>query len=404
MDRAELVELLTPSGLALLDSVAAGTPSELVSTVTRLRAEGHPAALVSAVLGQARLRARASRKFGPFAERMLFTQAGLEQATRLRVAALHAGRFASAGLTRIVDLGCGIGGDALALASLDIAVTAVEIDEVTAAIASYNLAPFPSSSVVHADAHDVDIDGFDAVYADPARRSAGHSETTRVTDPDEYTPSLDLLWEIAGRKPVGIKLGPGFDRSRIPDDVEAQWVSVDGDVVELGLWTGVLAREGVKRSALVVSDAGAAEMVSDGDSEDEPVRPIGSYLYEPNGAVIRARLIGDLARRTGAGILSERIAYLTSDELVATPFAQAFRVIADLPLDEKTIKKELRTRRVGVLEVKKRGADIDPAVFRRKMSLSGPESATIVLTRVAGRHRALLVERVPSDETSVRDS
>jgi hypothetical protein len=68
--------------------------------------------------------------------------------------------------------------------------------------------------------------------------------------------------------------------------------------------------------------------------------------------------------------------------------------MADLPLDEKTIKRELRSRRVGILEVKKRGADIDPAVFRRRMSLSGDASATIVLTRIAGRHRALIVERV----------
>jgi SAM-dependent methyltransferase len=397
MDRAELVELLTPSGLTLLDSVAAGTPAELVSTVTRLRAEGHPAALVSAVLGQARLRARAKRKFGVFADRMLFTQAGLEQATRLRVAALHAGRFASAGLTRVVDLGCGIGGDAMALASLDLAVTAVEIDEVTAAIASYNLAPFPTSTVVNADARDVDVEPFDAVFADPARRSAGHSETTRVTDPDDYTPSLDLLWDIARRKPTGVKLGPGFDRSRIPDDMEAQWVSVDGDVVELGLWSGALARDGVKRAALVVSDGGTAEMTADADSVDEPVRPLGSYLYEPDGSVIRARLIGELARRLDAGIVSDRIAYLTSDDLVVTPFAQAFRVTADLPLDEKTIKRELRARRVGILEVKKRGADIDPAVFRKRMALSGDASATIVLTRIAGRHRALIVERVTSE-------
>jgi SAM-dependent methyltransferase len=397
MDRAELVELLTPSGLTLLDSVAAGTPAELVSTVTRLRAEGHPAALVSAVLGQARLRARAKRKFGVFADRMLFTQAGLEQATRLRVAALHAGRFASAGLTRVVDLGCGIGGDAMALASLDLAVTAVEIDEVTAAIASYNLAPFPTSTVVNADARDVDVEPFDAVFADPARRSAGHSETTRVTDPDDYTPSLDLLWDIARRKPTGVKLGPGFDRSRIPHDMEAQWVSVDGDVVELGLWSGALARDGVKRAALVVSDGGTAEMTADADSVDEPVRPLGSYLYEPDGSVIRARLIGELARRLDAGIVSDRIAYLTSDDLVVTPFAQAFRVTADLPLDEKTIKRELRARRVGILEVKKRGADIDPAVFRKRMALSGDASATIVLTRIAGRHRALIVERVTSE-------
>ena len=48
---------------------------------------------------------------------MLFTEAGLEQATRLKVAALHAGRFARAGVEHVADLGCGIGGDALALAA-----------------------------------------------------------------------------------------------------------------------------------------------------------------------------------------------------------------------------------------------------------------------------------------------
>jgi hypothetical protein len=393
MDRAELVELLTPEGLTLLDSVSFDQPMDILTTVSRLRAEGHAPGLVAAVIGQARLRSKGRRKFGPFADRMLFTPAGLEQATRLRVAALHAGRYTAAGLRSVVDLGCGIGGDALALASLDLAVTAVERDEVTAAIASYNLAPFPESTVVHSEAADVDVSVFDGVFADPARRTAGHDETSRLTDPDDYSPSLSWLWQLAERMPVGVKLGPGFDRSRIPDESEAQWVSVDGDVVELGVWFGPLARDGVRRSALVVSEDGTNELSASADSEDEPVRPLGEYLYEPDGAVIRARLIGDLGRRMGAGMVSDRIAYLTSDEPIASPFATAFRIVADLPLDDKTIKRELRTRKVGVLEVKKRGADIDPAVFRKRMSLSGPNSATIVLTRVAGRHRALLAER-----------
>ncbi|RWZ49950.1 SAM-dependent methyltransferase [Labedella phragmitis] len=394
MDRAELVELLTPEGLTLLDSVSFERPMDILTTVSRLRAEGHSPALVAAVIGQARLRSKARRKFGPFADRMLFTPAGLEQATRLRVAALHAGRYASAGLHSVVDLGCGIGGDALALASLDLAVTGVERDEVTAAIASYNLAPFPGSTVVRSEAADIDVAVFDAVFADPARRTAGHVETARLTDPDDYSPSLSWLWGLAERMPVGVKLGPGFDRARIPAGSEAQWVSVDGDVVELGVWSGPLARHGVRRSALVVSDDGTNELSASTDSEDESVRTLGEYLYEPDGAVIRARLIGDLGRRIGAGMVSDRIAYLTSDERVATPFAAAFRIVADLPLDEKTVKRELRTRKVGVLEVKKRGADIDPAVFRKRMALSGPNSATVVLTRVAGRHRALLAERV----------
>ena len=84
-------------------------------------AEGHRRR-VAAVLGQARLRAKARVKFGDFAHRMLFTPEGLEQATRLRVASVHAGRFAGAGIDVVADLGCVIGADSLALAALELAL------------------------------------------------------------------------------------------------------------------------------------------------------------------------------------------------------------------------------------------------------------------------------------------
>jgi len=340
------------------------------------------------------LRAKAEGKFGPFASRMLFTEAGLEQATRLQVAALHAGRFQAAGLTNIADLGSGIGGDAMAIAALDLAVTAVELDEVTAAIAAYNLAPFENATVVNADVTAVDTGAFDGLYLDPARRTAGHSNTSRITDPADYSPTLDFAFGLAATKPTGIKLGPGIDRELIPAEAEAQWVSVDRDVVELGLWFGAVARPGIRRSALVIGAHGTAELSAAADSEDAETGTLGEYLYEPDGAVIRARLIGDLARRLDARMLSTGIAYLTADTLVETPFASAFRVTDVLPYDERTLRKELARRGVGSLEIKKRGVDVDPAALRRKLQLKGKASATLFVTRVAGRHSALLAERV----------
>ena len=150
MESSELRALLSLEGLRLLDSLPewhSGT--DVVRTVADLRKAGHPAELVTAVLAQARLRSRARAKFGDFADRMLFTEAGLEQATRLPVAARHAGRFQQAGLRWIADLGCGIGADAMALAALELEVTAVERDEVTAALAAYNLAPWSNARVEH---------------------------------------------------------------------------------------------------------------------------------------------------------------------------------------------------------------------------------------------------------------
>src|SRR5690606_35671247 len=100
-----------------LDELGAIDSTQAVAqAVSRLRAAGHSPELVSAVVGQARLRAKAAAKFGEFASRMLFTRAGLEQATRLSVAARHAGRMRTAGITHVADLGCGVGGDALAFA------------------------------------------------------------------------------------------------------------------------------------------------------------------------------------------------------------------------------------------------------------------------------------------------
>ncbi|WP_431278090.1 THUMP-like domain-containing protein [Leifsonia poae] len=395
MDRSELLEVLSPEGLRLLDSLPPyHSDRDVLRMVSDLRKAGHSAGLVAAVLTQAKLRSKAQAKFGEFGDRMLFTDAGLEQATRLPVAARHAGRFAAAGLHRVADLGCGIGGDAMAMAALELDVLAVEADEVTAAIASYNLAPFPNATVVNELAERTDLRGIDGVFLDPARRTPGHGQTTRLTDPDDYSPSLNFAFELATGLSVGIKLGPGLDRDLIPSTAEAQWISVDGQLVEMGLWFGALARPGIRRAALVLDGDRSHELVAPADSEDVDAGPMGEYLYEPNGAVIRARLIGDLARLIGARMLSDGIAYLTADEATSTPFAAGFRILETLPYQERELKRALKERGIGTLEIKKRGVDVDPATLRKRLSLSGSRSATLVLTRVAGKHTALLVERL----------
>ena len=398
MDVAELRALLSPEGLRLLDEVGPIEASvDIVRIVSRLRAAGHPGDVVAAVLGQARLRTKAKAKFGEFASRMLFTPEGLEQATRLSVASLHAGRFAGAGIDVVADLGCGIGGDALAMAALDLGVLAVERDEVTAAVASFNLAPFEAARVELGDAQSADLAGVGAVWLDPARRSGG----SRLADPADWSPSLDWAFELARTLPTGIKLGPGLDRDLLPTEtstpIEAQWVSVDGEVVELAVWSGVLARAGVGRAALVLRSGHAAELTAPRDSTDAAVGMLGEYLLEPDGAVIRARLIGDLARSLpgdGGRMLDPTIAWITSDTAPTTPFGATFRVIERLPLDVKTIKKELAARGIGSLEIKKRGVDVDPAAFRARLSLRGAGAATLVLTRIAGARVALLAERL----------
>ncbi|MCU1572818.1 MAG: SAM-dependent methyltransferase [Micrococcaceae bacterium] len=400
MSQTPIAPLLTPEGWELLASLGPYDERDAFALNESLRKAGHSPELVSAVLTQSRLRTRAEAKFGEFARQMIFTQAGLEQATRLNVAARHAQRFAAAGVESVADLGCGLGADSLALASLGLKVTAVEQDETTAACATLNLLPFPEATVVQADATQMDLTDVEGVWMDPARRTTTTSGTTRLFDPEAFSPPLSFARRLAAEGfPVGVKMGPGIPHSAVPQECEAQWISVEGDVVEAGLWFNALARPGVRRSALVLGPHGAAEMTSttpyEEGQQDVDLGPAEGYLYEPDGAVIRAGLVADLARSLAGHLLDEHIAYICAPTLLETPFARAYRVLEVRPFHIKSLKAWVRQNRIGVLDIKKRGMSTTPEEVRRQLltgSGKGPNKATLVLTRIGTERVALVVE------------
>ena len=96
-------------------------------------------------------RRRGVAKFGAAAAGLFFTRDGLEQATRPHVAAHHAARLAASGAYRVVDLGCGIGTDAMAMLRTGLQVAAVDRDEQIADVARANLATLGSAAL--ADVH-----------------------------------------------------------------------------------------------------------------------------------------------------------------------------------------------------------------------------------------------------------
>ncbi len=397
MNRNGFLSLISPEGQALLAEIGEiDSKADMVKIVSKLRGKGHPAELVATVLTQIKLRRRAKAKFGEFADRMFFTEEGLEQASRLKVAAIHAGRFRDQKLTSIADLGCGIGAETLAFASLDMNVTAYELDEVTAAIATYNLAGFENVKVEHADVTEVSLDPFDGLFIDPARRDLKDSTTNinkRKYDINDFSPSFDFVLEAAKLKPTIVKLGPGLDHKDIPEDAEAVWVSDDGDLVELTLYFGVLRRKEVKRAALLLSPKGSFEITSSqSERVDAPLGELGKYLYEPDAAVIRSHLVGDLAIELGLNIFSNEIAYLSGNEELSSPWLKGYEVLENLVFDRKKLKAYLREKKIGTLEIKKRGADITPEQLRRELDPKGPESATLIVTRVEGAHRVLVVK------------
>lgn len=396
MDATGLTQLLSPQGWALLQQLPPYREADALRLASGLRDRGVAPELVAAAMTQSRLRARAQEKFGDFAATMLFTAAGLEQATRLTVAVYHAKRYAHAGCRLVADLGCGIGGDAMALAGLGIGVRAIDHDEMTAAIATVNLRQLPEAEVRHGDALSMDLTGVDGIYADPARR---RSDGSRIFDPREYSPPLDAVLQLRAQVPaVGIKVAPGIRHDVLPGEAHAQWVSVDGEVVEAGLWFNTLAPEGPGRSALVLR-GGAAHVLCEESSSpaDASVRPgqvrqLGEYLFEPDGAVIRAGLVARAAELTDTGLVNEGIAYLTGDQPHHPPYLRGYRVIDVFDFGLKRLRSYLRERNVGEVTIKKRGTAVDPALLRRQLGLRGEEAATVVLTRVGEQQRVLIVE------------
>ncbi|MBZ5733196.1 methyltransferase domain-containing protein [Nocardioides sp. TRM66260-LWL] len=376
--------LLTDDGAQLLARARQVADRPALAQQAELRRHATPER-VAAALTQAGLRQRAVAKFGDDAARLWFTSDGLEQATRRRVADHRAARLRAFGAGTLLDLGCGIGGDLMAAARVGVTAAGVDLDPLRVAVAQANLAALGlPGAVVVADAADVDPAPFDVVFVDPARRGA----RGRTFSPDDWTPPWPLVASLLERDACA-KLAPGIPHDLVPDGVEAEWVSDDGEVKEAALWSGRLAT--CARRATVISGGGLATLTED-DDPGAPVVPLGRYLHEPDGAVIRAGLVTAVAARLDGGLLDEHIAYVTTDSPDATPFSRAYAVQEVLPYREKALRTALRERGIGRLTIKKRGVDVVPEQLRRRLDLRGDAEATIVLTRIAGEGACVLVE------------
>ncbi|GAA3407911.1 class I SAM-dependent methyltransferase [Streptosporangium vulgare] len=372
-------ELLTPRGQEALDAAAGTAGDDPVAAVTRLR-KTYDADLTSAALTQATLRLRAREKFGADADLMYFTRTGLEQATRREVAD-HRARRVPAG-SRVADVCCGIGGDLLALARAGCSVEAVDTDPLTAAIAQANadaLGLGDRVSVRAADASTLDPAAFDVLFADPARRTA----RGRTFDPMGYSPPWPAVLEmVAGAGAACLKVAPGIPYEFVPEGAEAEWVSYRGDVKEAVIWCGALAGETARRATMLPS---GATMTPDPALGEPATGPVGRYIYEPDGAAIRAHLVAEIAASVGGRLLDPQIAYITGDAATPTPWASRYEVHETMPFSLKRLRAALRERGAGNVTIKKRGSAVDVDRLRKDLRLSGDESAVVILTRIGDR-------------------
>ncbi|MCW2601735.1 MAG: methyltransferase [Frankiales bacterium] len=374
---------LTPAQVRLLLSdegrtaVALASSLDLAARITAAEAMRPYGELGRLALEQARLKVRALAKH-PDGDRLWWTAEALEQSTPRPVALHHARRFA--GAERVLDLGCSVGGDLLPLAELAPAV-GVDLDLGRLLLARENAAVAGVDvGLVCADVTTLRPSG--AVFADPARRLGGR----RGYDPASWSPPLDavLSWPATA---LGVKVAPGIDYDVLPSGLEVEVVSLGGDVKEAVLWGGTL-RSGIRRTASLLP---GPHVLTDSGAPVPPVRPPGAFLLEPDGAVIRAHLVAEVAHLVDGWLLDSTIAYVSGDVAVPTPFGKWFEVLAVLPFSLKGLKERLRSYDAGPLVVKKRGTAVEPEVLRRQLKLTGGREVTVVLTRSAGRQIAMIV-------------
>lgn len=343
------------------------------------------------VLEQVALRHRAALKF-ELPGKLFFTRVGLEQATDQWIAQYKASRFGAG--RSVADICCGIGGDLLALAQRGPAV-GVDKQPLPAFLAETNarVMGHTECTVAVADADTWEIRRDQAWHMDPDRRPAG----TRTSQVEFSHPPQEVIERLlASRGDAALKLAPAAE---LPADwnarSERQWLGSGRECRQQVAWFGALAQFPSRRTAVVVDRyGGVSPLVVDDLQGSAPIAgKLRRFLYEPHATLIAAHLVPTLARQLSLEALEASSVYLTGDAPLDDLRIQSFQILETLPFDLRRLRGVLRERRIGRLEVKKRGVDIDPRKVQQTLEGEGDEQAVLLVTRLAGTARAILARR-----------
>jgi hypothetical protein len=379
----ELCQLrAAPELIAEVEQLPPG-PELVAQTALRRR---WPDALVRGAFALVECRRRAQDKFSR-ADAMWFDRKGLEQATAEAVARHKAERFSG----DMLDLCCGIGGDALALASRA-RVTAVDFDPVNCQRAEWNSEVYGVSSNLVVDCRDVTTVAVDGrlVHLDPDRRQSGQ-KAVRLED---YAPGPEYLQQLMQSAAGGaIKLSPASNFvGRFPE-AEIELISLRGECKEATVWFGSLAGAEPWRATILPERISVAGHPLEHVADQSPPR---AYLYDPDPAVVRAGLVDLVANQLGLARLDDREEYLTADTPVHSPLVRGFAVEAVLPNNPSDIRNHFRQSRFGQVEIKCRHIPIQAEDLRRRLPLPGKEPGVLIFARIAGRARAVVARRLDS--------
>ena len=338
-----------------------------------------------AVLTTLRLRKKAAKKFPRFANEMLFTEDGLQQASHPLVRRYRARALES---SSVLDLCCGIGADSLAFAAAGHHVLGLDIDPVRIAIAGRNAEVMALNAVFQvADVGKSIPDGFEGIFYDPGRRDR---QGRRIHHVEHYLPPLSLAraWKA---QDITVKLSPGVDLRQLESyGGQVEFVSVKGQLTEALLR---LRRPTSLPMATLLIGSEIHHLFHRGLQYVEITIP-RNWLFEPDPAVLRAGLVQDLAIDLNATMLEETIAYLTMDERSETPWGRYWKILDWMPFQLKRLRRYLIEHGVGHVTVKKRGFPMTPEELIARLRLrQGDLSRILVMTRHHGKPVVIICAR-----------
>lgn len=385
----------------LLDQVASTHESEF-ALQARLRKEYAPE-LVRTALLVAELRKKGAGKFSRAAS-MWFDRIGLEQSTAEIVARHKAARFANLAQShsnlRTVDLCCGIGGDSLALATHG-PVTSVDRNPAALWRTMHNAAAYDVAAAVTTK-QDSAESCFSALrneaalrwHIDPDRRAKSNSRAVRVED---YVPGVEMLRDLIASTPGGaIKLSPAANFTEKFPGAEVELISLNGEAKEATLWFGDLRRPEPYRATVLPT----GETIAGHPLDFAALRGgLSTCLFDPDPAVVRAGLVDAVAERLGLSRLDDAEEYLTGDQPVASGFVTAFRVLDELPNNERQLRGYFREHPASAVEIKCRHIPVKAEVIRKQLPLSEGPPRVVFFVRIEGKARIIIAARMSAAES-----
>lgn len=400
----------TEQGRNLLQE-ASRLPQDTLTRLTHLRKRLEPE-YANALVETLRLRTKARERFS-HADKMLFTQAGLEQATGETVARYHASRLASTG--GVLDACSGLGGDTLACLEGS-SVVSVEQDSATATCLQINAKNLLPQRLSELSVHCADIttfplqrvrdSGIDSVLFDPARRiTTSTGESRRARNTEDYSPPLSFLETLRATFPnVCLKLSPATHESifqHYASEAEIELISTGGECREALLWFG----EARVQRGMPLFQAGEysyrATLLAQNGEEVQSLFPEPydlphsaepqAWLYEPDPALIRAHLVSQLASQYGANLITPHIAYITSTESLPIPFTKKYRILATMPYRLSTIRSWLQSQKRVLEAVKKRGVDVEPEKILKELRTKNKDENPTILVLMPYQERTIAI-------------